>query len=248
MYLSSLLVSQKATNAVKWISVGAVILLIAVILCIGLFRKGGLLRKDADKKYESRRLAFAGVCIALSFALAFVKISPVQNGGSITIASFVPVLLFAYVYGPIEGFSVGLIHGLLNFVESPWIQTPATFVLDYLLAFASIGIMGFFGKMRRKEKGATPLVLGCVCVYLARFFFHFLSGTIYFMQDAVWVDFPGWAMGNAAIYSFIYQCVYVPADALIATLVLVLLAKTGVLDQLVRTMRGKKQNPNPVDQ
>ncbi len=234
MFLYSLLaVSDAATTVVKWVSVGAVLLLLALIVCIGLLKKQG-------GRYEAKRIAFGGICIATSFVLAFVKVSPVQSGGSVTLASFAPVLLYAFVYGPVEGFAVGLIHGLLNFIESPWILTPATFVLDYLLAFASIGIMGFFGKMHRKEKGATPLVLGCIAVFAARFFFHLVSGMIYFIENSVWVDFPAWAMQNAFVYSFVYQCVYIPLDALIATTVLFVLTKTGVLDKLMRLMRGKK--------
>ena len=236
MYLYSLLeVSAKATNAVKWISVGAVLLLLALIALYGLFRK------KENEKYDAKRIAFAGVCVASSFVLALIKFKPVQYGGSITLASFVPVLIFAYVYGAANGFAVGLIHGLLNFVESPYILTPATFVLDYLLAFASIGLMGFFGKMQRKKKSALPLVLGCVSVFAVRFLSHLLSGMIFFLQDAVWVSLPDWAMGNAFIYSLIYQCVYIPADAFIATMVLVFLAKSGVLDKLTTLMRGKNQ-------
>lgn len=234
MFLYSLLeVSEKATNVVKWISVGAVVLLLAVIALIGF---GG------KKRYDAKRIAFAGVCVAMSFVLALIKFKPVQYGGSITLASFVPVLVYAYVYGPTSGFMVGLIHGLLNFIESPYILTPATFILDYLLAFASIGIMGFFGKLPRKEKSALPVVLGSVAVFTARFVFHLVSGAIFFMQDAVWVSLPNWAMGNAFVYSLIYQCVYVPADCLIATLVLFALAKTGVLDKLAKIMRPKKSS------
>lgn len=234
MFLYSLLeVSDKATNVVKWISVGAVVLLLAVIALIGF---GG------KKRYDAKRIAFAGVCVAMSFVLALIKFKPVQYGGSITLASFVPVLVYAYVYGPTSGFMVGLIHGLLNFIESPYILTPATFILDYLLAFASIGIMGFFGKLPRKEKSALPVVLGSVAVFTARFVFHLVAGAIFFMQDAVWVSLPNWAMGNAFVYSLIYQCVYVPADCLIATLVLFALAKTGVLDKLAKIMRPKKSS------
>ncbi len=234
MYLYSLLeVSQRTTDIVVWVSVGAIALLLGLIAAIGLLKK-------SSGKYDARRIAFAGVCIATSFVLAILKVSPVESGGSITLASFVPVMLFAYVYGPVEGFTVGLIHGLLNFIESAWILTPATFVLDYLLAFASIGIMGFFGKMQRKEKSALPLVLGCLSVYAARFVFHLASGMIYFMENSVWVDFPAWAMKNAFTYSFIYQCIYIPADALIAIVALIVLAKTGALDRLTKIMRGKK--------
>ena len=73
-----------------------------------------------------------------------------------------------------------------------------------------------------------------------RFISHLLSGMIFFAQDSVWVSFPDWAMGNAFIYSFIYQCVYVPADAIIATAMLITLCKTGVLDKLLKFMRPKK--------
>ena len=234
MFLYSLLeVSAKATNVVKWISVGAVVLLLALIAVFGFSKK------KKSEKYDAKRIAFAGVCVASSFVLALIKFKPVQYGGSITLASFVPVLIFAYVYGAGNGFAVGLIHGLLNFIESPYILTPATFILDYLLAFASIGLMGFFGKMQRKEKSALPLVLGCISVFSARFLAHLLSGMIFFLQDAVWVSLPNWAMGNAFVYSLVYQCVYIPADAFIATMVLLFLAKTGVLDKLTKLMRGK---------
>ncbi len=232
MYLYSLLeVSAKTTNVVKWISVGGILLLLAVIALIGL----------RGQKYDAKKIAFAGICVSMSFTLAFIKVSPIVYSGSITLASFVPVLIFAYAYGPTEGFLVGLIHGLLNFVEDPYILTPATFLFDYLLAFVGIGFMGFFGKMHRKEKSALPVVLGCLCVFSFRFIAHLCSGVIFFMQDAVWVTLPSWAMQNAFTYSFIYQCIYVPADGLIATGVLIALAKTGVLDTLVRIMNPKKK-------
>ena len=228
MFLYSLLeVSEKTTNIIKWISVGAVAVLLAVILIVCSLAK---------KKENAKRLAFGGVCAAMSFTLAILKVSPIQYGGSITLASFVPILIYAYCFGAADGFIIGLVHGLLNFIEDPYILTPATFLLDYLLAFASVGMMGFFGKMRRKEKGCLPLVLGCVAVFSLRFVSHLLSGMIFFLQDAVWVSFPAWATGNAFIYSFIYQCVYVPADALIATLTLVALCKSGVFDKLVKMM------------
>ena len=156
-----------------------------------------------------------------------------------------PILIYAYVYGAADGFLVGLIHGLLNFVESPYILTPATFILDYLLAFVGVGLMGFFGKMQKKPKAALPLTLGCVCVFSWRFLSHLFSGMIFFLQDAVWVSLPSWAMSNAFVYSFVYQCVYVPLDAAIATGVLIVLAKTGVLDKLKKLMQPKTATPKP---
>ena len=233
MFLYSLLeVSEQTTEIVKWISVAALFLLLGAIAIISLAR---------NTARNPKRIAFAGVCVAMSFTLAVIKFSPVQYGGSITLASFVPIMLYAYFYGVADGLLVGLVHGLLNFIEDPYILTPATFLLDYLLAFASVGVMGFFGKMRRNEKGVLPLVLGAISVFAVRFIFHLCSGAIFFLQGAVWVDFPAWATANAFVYSFFYQCVYIPADCLIATLTLVALAKTGVIDQLEKLMKKANQ-------
>lgn len=229
MFLYSLLeVSEKTTNVVKWISIGAIVALFAVIF---------LIRLIGEKHYDAKRLAFAGIAVSMSFTLAVIKFKPVQYGGSITLASFVPILIYAYFYGAADGFLVGLIHGLLNFVESPYILTPATLILDYPLAFAGVGLMGFFGKKQTDTKSVLPILLGCVCVFSWRFLCHFLSGAIFFMQDAVWVSLPDWAMQNAFMYSFIYQCVYIPLDAVIATATLIALAKSGVLDKLKKIIR-----------
>ncbi|MBQ7370076.1 MAG: energy-coupled thiamine transporter ThiT [Clostridia bacterium] len=233
MQLFSLLeVSEQTTNVVKWISVFGVLLVLGVIALIGYLTNG--------KRPDAKRVAFAGICVALSFTLSILKVSPIQYGGSITLASFVPILVYAYVYGVGEGLLIGLVHGLLNFIEDPYILTPATFIFDYLLAFMSVGVMGFFRKMPRKEKGIAPIVLGCVCVFTLRFLSHLFSGMIFFSMDSVWVEFPAWATANAFTYSFIYQCVYVPADALIATATLIAICKTGVFDQLVKLMQPQK--------
>ncbi len=238
MYLNSLLeVSDKATNTVKWISVvtvAAVVLLFAVIAVICIKGK---------KKYDAKRIAFAGISLGLSFALSFLKVSPVNNGGSITLASFVPVLIYTFVYGFTDGLLVGLIFGLLNFVSSPYILTPMTFILDYLLAFASIGVMGFAKKFTKKT--TFNVVLGTVAVFAVRFAFHLVSGMIYFQQNAIWAELPAWALGNSFVYSFIYQCVYLPADCAIAAVVLYALAKSKVVEKLAAMMRPQRAASAP---
>lgn len=228
LHLNLLEVSEQITDTVMWISVAAVIVLLGVIAIICFKGK---------KRYDAKHIAFAGVSLGLSFALSYVKFSPVPYGGSITLASFVPLLIYAYVYGLADGLLVGLIFGLLNFISGPYILTPMTFILDYLLAFASIGFMGIARKF--SDKITFNMVLGVLGVYLIRFIFHLVSGAIYFAENAVWVDFPEWAVANAFIYSFIYQCVYIPADCLIAAIVLFVLAKTRVLERFIHILAPK---------
>lgn len=232
MLLGSLLdVSEHTTEIVKWVSLGAVFLLLGIIALICF--------KGKKKRYDAKHIAAAGLTLGLSFALSYVKISPLPLGGSITLASFVPVLIYAYVYGVVDGLIMGLMFGLLNFISGPYILTPFTFILDYLLAFASIGIMGIAKKFTKKT--TFNVVLGTIFVFILRFMFHLISGVIYFMQDAVWVDLPDWALSNAFVYSFIYQSVYVPADCAIATIVMYVLAKTKVLEKLTALIKPREK-------
>ena len=151
-------VSEQTTDIVTWISIGAIALL-AVVLAVTCI---------VGKKFSTSEIAFAGVCIASSVTLSFIKIAPVQYGGSITLARLVPPLIYAYKFGPVKGTLAGIVIGLFDFITNPYILTPMTFVLDYILAFASIGLMGFapkFGKLPTTAK----VVIGTVIVYIARF-------------------------------------------------------------------------------
>lgn len=220
-------VSEQTTDIVTWISIGAIALL-AVVLAVTCI---------VGKKYSTSEIAFAGVCIASSVTLSFIKVAPVQYGGSITLARLVPPLIYAYKFGPIKGTLAGIVIGLFDFITNPYILTPMTFALDYILAFASIGLMGFapkFGKLPTTAK----VVTGTVIVYVARFTFHLLSGFIYFAEEQVWADLP---MQNMFIYSFVYQCVYLPADCAIAGISLYALAKTKALDKLFALMTKKQK-------
>ncbi|MDE7401447.1 MAG: energy-coupled thiamine transporter ThiT [Clostridia bacterium] len=218
-------VSEKTTDIVTWVSIGCLAALAIALTLLCIF----------GKKYSTREIAYAGICLALSFALSFIKVSPVHLGGSITLASFVPLLIYAYKFGPVKGTLAGIMLGLFNFISGPYILTPLTFILDYVLAFASIGLMGFapkFGKLSITAK----VTIGTVLVYVARFIFHLLSGFIYFAENAIWVDLP---TPNMFVYSFIYQCVYLPADCVICIIVLFATAKTKALDKLLAMMDVK---------
>ena len=230
MFLFSTLsaVSEQTIDIVKWVSLGCIAALAITLVLLIIF----------VKKYSTHEIAYAGICLALSFALSFIKVSPVPSGGSITLASFVPLLIYAYKYGPVKGTLAGIIFGLFNFISSPYILTPLTFILDYVLAFASIGLMGFapkFGKLSITAKAC----IGTVLVFVARFIFHLLSGFIYFAENAIWVDLP---TPNMFVYSLLYQCVYLPADCVLCVIAMVVLAKTKALERLLAMMdRGVKK-------
>ena len=208
----------KEEPLVAWISLSTIIVLIGILFFICLDNK--------TNGFNSKKLAFAGLCIASSFALSFVKFKFIPSG-SITVASLVPIMLYAYFFGPISGLLVGLIHGLLQFIESAWLFNWTTFLLDYPIAFSSIAMVGLMKKFIKKELPA--LTIGVLLTYAFRFTFHVVSGLIYFNGGMIETSIPH---SNMFLYSFLYQISYIGPDMIIALVVIILLSTTKTISKL----------------
>ena len=209
------LVEENFTDLVTYTSIA---LSVALLVTVGIML--------ARKKLATQDIAYAGVAISISFVLSFIKVTPVQYGGSITLASFAPLLIYAYYFGFAKALVCGLIYGLLQFIQDPYILTPATFTLDYLLAFASVSVMGLFSKLSLNAKTVT---LGTTLSILCRFIMHFISGILYFNHGSIWVNLPA---NSAVSYSLLYQTVYLIPDLIICLAVMLVLLKTRVLEQI----------------
>ena len=98
-------------------------------------------------KFDTKKLTYSAVSVALSFVLSYVKVKVGAEGGSVTLLSLVPIILFSYHYGVIYGLFTGIIYGLLQFLQSPYMFTWATFFLDYALAYGSIFLASIFRKL-----------------------------------------------------------------------------------------------------
>ena len=215
LFLSTL-VSEEFTDTAAIIATALIALLLVII---ALF--------TARKKLNTKEIVYAGVAISASFVLSFIKFAPVQYGGSITLASFVPLIVYCYFFGFVKSLLATLIYGLLQFIQDPYVLTPATFALDYLLAFAAISVAGLFKNNQGMSALKTTL---CVCsVYLTRFIMHFISGVIYFNEGMVWANLPA----NSAIgYSLLYQVVYLVPDMIICLVVMLIINQSGILQKI----------------
>lgn len=137
-------------------------------------------------KFDSRCIALAGITVALSFALSYIKMFSMPQGGSITLASLLPIMLFAYVYGPKKGIFVGFIYGMLQAMQDPYLIHPAQFLLDYPVAFASVGLVGVFNKIRQLDKlPQVKFALGAIVASAVRFISHVFSGVFAFGADGL---------------------------------------------------------------
>lgn len=195
----------------------ALLTTVLVVLCIN------------KRRFSSKTMAWAGITIATSFALSFIKFSPVQYGGSVTLFSMLPLCIFSYVFGFFPALLVGLIYGVLQFIQSPYIFTPLTVILDFLLAFSSVSLASISKKI---SSGKYSLLLGVIFVYAVRFIFHFFSGVIYFYGGGIWANLPS---DNAFIYSLLYQAVYLIPDLIICLTGAFIAVKTKLITAIEKT-------------
>ncbi|MDE7439005.1 MAG: energy-coupled thiamine transporter ThiT [Clostridia bacterium] len=171
-------------------------------------------------RFDSRCIALAGICIALSFALSYIKMFSLPQGGSVTLASLLPVMLFAYIYGPKKGLFVGCVYGALQAMQNPWLIHPAQFLLDYPVAFGAVGLAGAFNKIKQLDKfPQIKFALGAAVAGIMRFAAHVFSGVFAFGADA--------GGQNLWAYSTAYNSfVFVDVAIVIAVGVIILSSKS----------------------
>ncbi len=135
--------------------------------------------------FDTKCLTLAGICVAMSFGLSYIKLFKMPQGGSITFASLLPIMIFASVYGPKKGVLICLSYGVLQAVQDPYIIHPAQFLLDYPIAFAGIGLSGIFNNLKKLEdKPQVQFLLGGLLVGVIRFLCHLFSGVFAFSAYA----------------------------------------------------------------
>lgn len=157
-------------------NVAALIITIVAIVCgiVGIVwyrRRHQGANQVSRATWTTKELTTAALCIGLAFLLSFIKLLDLPQGGSVTPASMLPILAFAYIYGWKKGIIVGLVYSLLQFIQEPVVLTPMQVILDYPLAFGALGLAGF------ARRSIIPgVIYGCA----GRFVCSFLSGWIFF--------------------------------------------------------------------
>lgn len=171
---------------------GSAILIIGALAVAFFFDKGG------NFTFDSKSIALAGICVSLSYALSYIKLWDLPQGGSVTLVSFLPIMLFAYICGAKKGLFVGFVYGLLQSLQDPYIIHPAQFLLDYPVAFAMAGLAGVLKNVNIKSpqlKFALSALIGGAMRYVS----HVLSGAF---------AFGAYALDAGASNAFTYSLAY----------------------------------------
>ena len=166
-------------------------------------------RAGAAPKKGTRALVYGALCLTLSFVLSYFKLFSISFGGSVTLCSMLPIMLYAYVFGPAYGFTAAFAYALLQVVQGAYIVHPVQFVLDYFVAFTCYGIPALFPK---------KLYAGIAAGGTARLLASTVSGAVFFASAGLELGYADpWA------YSFIYNLLTIGIDTALTLLAAALL-------------------------
>ncbi len=207
--------------------------LIVLIVLVAVFTD-----KEKSLRFDVKSLAYAGVLGGLSFALSYIRLFKMPMGGSITLASILPIMLYSYMFGTKKGVILGMAMGILQAVQDPWILHPAQFLLDYPIAFASFGLAGCLANAKLLKHHGVKLLLGGIIAGSLRFLAHFFAGIFAF---AAYADLEKFSSVYA--YSAVYQVSYVLPDTALAVVLgfLLLLSKSFTKTMLSASSKKEKK-------
>lgn len=225
-----LLLSELTWDAITpatWITIGVIVAMILVVAIIAAKRE----------KWTTRMTTNAAICLALSFVLSCIRLFRMPQGGSITPASMLPMMAFAYMYGVTPGALLGLAYGILQFMQGPDNFLSVTqFLLEYPLAFACLSLAGIgrmIGKNAKKGSLAELLswVVGFVIASIGRYLCHFIAGFVFWGMYA--------PEGTpAVVYSATYNT-FVFADMAICVVIICIPGVIKVLNMMKESSHRK---------
>ncbi len=189
------------------------VLFIALIVVFLLIASA--LGKKEKRTISTKQLVFCAICMALAYALSFIKLFDAPMGGSITLMSTFFITLVGYLYGPYIGIVTGIAYGFLQLIAGPYFVHPLQILVDYPLAFGALGLSGFFTNSK------YGMIKGYLLGITGRLFFAVLSGVVFFASYA--------GDMNVFVYSFLYNLSYIGIEGIITMAVLMVpVVKAGI--------------------
>ncbi len=182
-------------------------------------------KKSSRKKLSTKQLVFCAAAIALSFITSYIKVVSMPYGGSITLFSMLFICLIGYWYGIGVGIMTGLAYGILQFLQEPYVLSLFQVCCDYVLAFAALGLAGFF------HKSKNGLVKGYILGILVRGLFHTIGGYLYWM-DYMPENFP---QALSSVYPIVYNYSYILAEGVLTVIVILLPPVSKALAQVKKS-------------
>ena len=178
----------------------------------------------------TKKLTTSALMVALATVLMWVsKLIPAPwlQGGSVTLASMVPVISIGILFGTSWGILCALAYAVVQMVFGfypPPTQTFTSFVLviflDYIFAFGVLGLSGMFSSLCKRNN--LYAAAAAFITTLLRYICHIISGIL------IWGVYAEEGQ-SVLLYSLIYNGSYMIPEIIISTIVTGLIFKSKMI-------------------
>ena len=172
---------------------------------------------------KTKKLTTCALLVATATVLAWLsKLIPAPwlQGGSVTLASAVPIIMVSLIFGLKWGVSSSLVFAIIQMMTG-FYPPPAQNFIDYLLVILidyiiAFGVFGIACVFRRKNIPFSIPFSGFM-VTVMRYICHIISGLL------IWGVYAGEGQ-SVLIYSLVYNGTYMIPEIIITTSVLALIS------------------------
>ena len=196
-----------------WLALAALVALAAILILIS--------RKKV--RWTSKMVAYGALAMAASFVLSCVRLYRMPTGGSVTLGSMLPLMLFSAAYGVVPGIVAGLAYGGLQVLQGAWFLNVWQFIFDYFLAFAALGLAGI-----AKDRPKKWLYFSIPLAALGRAVSAIIAGLMWAAAtvaggDALMIGKTVYT--STLLYSAVYNGAYLIPDTVICLILAAMVGK-----------------------
>ena len=197
-------------------------------------------------------LCESAILVALAVALSLVSkftigiwLTPLLPfGGTVTFFSMLPICIISIKHGLGWGLGSAFCFSWFQILEGGvfgWGLTPVMLIgsllLDYILAFAVLGLAGIF-----RNKGTRGMSAGVAFVCILRFLIHFLAGIILWANLAEFVAFGQAWFNRPVLYSIVYNGSYMLPETILTIAGAELLFRVPQIKKILKIKDNQPQN------
>lgn len=189
------------------------------------------------KKLNVYALCQCGIFIALATILSFLPVYEMPMGGSVTLASMLPILLIGVKFGYKWGLGSSTIFMVIQLLQSiikgnvfVWCTTAGAVIVcvlfDYVVPFTVLGLSAFAKPSSNKAINIPKVLITFSVLIFIRFLCHFITGMTIWGQwdDGFW---------GAFVYSLSYNGSYMGVELVVTVVVAGLLLSSKQIERLM---------------
>ena len=189
------------------------------------------------KRLNVYALCQSGIFIALATILSFLPVYEMPMGGSVTLASMLPILLIGVKFGYKWGIGASTVYMFIQLLQAlikgnvfvycvgAW-SVIVCLLFDYVVPFCVLGLSAF---AKPRASGKLSIVKVCctfgVLIFI-RFVCHFITGIV------IWGQWAPEGMGKF-IYSLAYNGQYMLPELIITLVVSALMLSSQQIEKLL---------------